>query len=35
MVEYEWDEAKREQNLEKHGVDFASMELFDLGRSRN
>ena len=29
MVEYEWDEAKREQNLEKHGVDFASVELFD------
>ncbi len=29
MVEYEWNETKREQNLEKHGVDFASMELFD------
>ncbi|MEM7427423.1 MAG: BrnT family toxin [Pseudomonadota bacterium] len=26
---YEWDEAKRQSNLAKHGVDFADMEWFD------
>ena len=28
-MRYEWDEAKREINLIKHGVDFADMYLFD------
>jgi uncharacterized DUF497 family protein len=29
-VEYEWDEAKRQDNLRKHrGVDFMDMEAFD------
>jgi uncharacterized protein len=26
---YEWDKAKRQANLRKHGVDFASVEAFD------
>ena len=26
---YEWDEAKNQSNLEKHGVDFSAIELFD------
>jgi hypothetical protein len=26
---YEWDEAKRRENLRKHGVDFAAVEEFD------
>lgn len=26
---YEWDEAKREASLAIHGVDFATVELFD------
>jgi uncharacterized DUF497 family protein len=26
---YEWDEAKRRENLRKHGVDFAIVEGFD------
>ena len=28
MAEYEWNEAKRRENWEKHGLDFASIELF-------
>ncbi len=28
-MEFEWDEAKRERNLAKHGVDFASFSSFD------
>lgn len=28
MTEYEWDESKRRENREKHGIDFAAMELF-------
>ena len=28
IVEYEWDEAKRRENREKHGVDFASIVQF-------
>lgn len=29
-MEYEWDEAKRQGNLEKHrGVDFLDMEAFE------
>ena len=28
IVEYEWDEAKRRENWEKHGVDFASIVQF-------
>lgn len=26
---YEWDEAKRQANLRKHGVDFALVEQFE------
>ncbi len=26
---YDWDEAKRRENLRKHGVDFAIVEEFD------
>ena len=26
---HEWDEAKRQANLRKHGVDFADMNAFD------
>jgi len=25
---YEWDEAKRQINMEKHGIDFAAIEQF-------
>ena len=28
-MEFEWDEAKRQANLAKHGVDFADTESFD------
>ena len=28
-MEFEWDEAKREETLAKRGVDFASVEHFD------
>lgn len=28
MTNYEWDQAKREVNLNKHGVDFADIEYF-------
>ncbi len=28
-LEYEWDEAKRESNIAKHGVDFVSISDFD------
>jgi uncharacterized protein len=28
-MEFEWDEAKRLANLNKHGVDFADAEEFD------
>lgn len=27
--DYEWDEGKRQSNLDKHGVDFAAIETFD------
>lgn len=30
---YEWDEAKRRENLRKHGVDFAIVEGFDWDNS--
>ena len=30
---YEWDEAKRQGNLRKHGVDFGEVEGFDWSRS--
>ena len=30
-IKYEWDEGKRQQNLAKHGVDFAQAEWFDWG----
>ena len=26
---YEWDEAKRRENLRKHGIDFALVEAFE------
>jgi len=26
---YEWDEGKRKTNLEKHGIDFSAIHLFD------
>ncbi len=28
-MQYEWDERKNEQNIAKHGFDFASVELFE------
>ncbi len=28
-MQYEWDEAKRQSNAQKHGVDFAAVETFD------
>jgi hypothetical protein len=29
-MDFEWDEAKRRANIEKHGIDFAdAMEVFD------
>ena len=28
-IQYEWDEAKRRANLERHGVDFAMVAAFD------
>jgi uncharacterized protein len=29
-MRFEWDEAKRQANIEKHGIDFADLEpLFD------
>ena len=28
---YEWDEAKRRENWEKHGVDFESVQFFGWG----
>ena len=31
MCDYEWDEGKRRENLEKHGVDFAAIGGFDWG----
>ena len=27
--DYEWDEAKRQENREKHGVDFTAIRSFD------
>jgi len=32
-LRYEWDEAKREASLAKHGVDFAAVEDFDWRRA--
>jgi uncharacterized protein len=29
MVMYQWDEAKRRENLRKHGVDFSIVEGFE------
>lgn len=28
-MEFEWDEAKRQSNLRKHGLDFAEVDHFD------
>ncbi len=28
-MRYEWDEAKRESNAQKHGIDFAAVKAFD------
>ena len=30
---YEWDETKRQTNLEKHGVDFSVVEQFEWGNA--
>ena len=32
-IEFEWDEAKRDGNLTKHGVDFSQAEKFDFETS--
>lgn len=32
IFEFEWDETKRQQNLEKHGVDFPRAALVFDGR---
>ena len=29
VMPYEWDEAKRQSNIAKHGIDFALIEEFD------
>ncbi len=28
-MQYEWDEAKRQSNAQKQGIDFAAVEAFD------
>ena len=28
-MQYEWDEAKRQSNTQKHRIDFAAVEAFD------
>ena len=28
-MQFEWDEAKRQSNAQKHGIDFAAIETFD------
>ncbi len=28
-MQYEWDEVKRQYNAQKHGIDFAAVEMFD------
>jgi uncharacterized DUF497 family protein len=33
-MEFEWDEAKRERNLTKHGVDFLLAEMLFDARSQ-
>ena len=30
---YEWDETKRQSNLEKHSVDFSDIERFEWGNA--
>jgi len=32
-MRFEWDEAKREANLEKHGIDFADLEALFQGET--
>lgn len=32
-MEYEWDENKRQDNAEKHGIDFTAIQTFDWGRA--
>lgn len=32
-MQFEWDENKREINLEKHGVDFIDVALFDFANA--
>ena len=34
-MQYEWDEAKRMETLEKRGIDFASMDYFDWDTALN
>ncbi|MEM6728865.1 MAG: BrnT family toxin, partial [Pseudomonadota bacterium] len=33
-MRYEWDEDKRQANLEKHGLDFVDIRLFDWETAR-
>ncbi len=33
-MQYEWDEADRQANLKKHGIDFAQVEAFDWSTAR-
>ena len=28
-MSFEWDEAKRQKNMEKHGIDFTQVETFE------
>ena len=30
---YEWDDAKRQTNIEKHGLDFQAVDVFEWGSS--
>lgn len=32
-MEFEWDEAKRQSNLDKHGIDFVGIEQVFAGRT--
>jgi uncharacterized DUF497 family protein len=32
LIEFEWDESKRETNLKKHGIDFSLARILFYGR---
>ena len=32
-MRYEWDEAKRRSNIQKHGIDFLGIDRFFVGRT--